>query len=95
MWMIMKWQAMGDKELPRETNEDYSSFDKEQLVKIVEQLNREGDPNAAHRGCSEIKPIFDVLYQKDKAEALEKFVADGGDANSFEFKHHYLEVHFN
>ena len=75
--------------------EDYSNLDKEQLVKVVEQLNRDAEPNAAHRALQKIKPLFDALYSKDKAEALEKFVSEGGDATTFEYKHAGLEQRLN
>jgi len=75
--------------------EDYSALDKEQLVKIAEQMNRDSDPVVANRAIQKIKPLFEALYAQDKAEALEKFVAEGGDPETFEFKHHALEQRFH
>lgn len=75
--------------------EDYSSLDKEQLVKIAEQMNRDSDPVVANRAIQKIKPLFEALYAQDKADALEKFVAEGGDPETFEFKHHALEQRFH
>ena len=74
--------------------EDYSSLDKEQLVKIAEQMNRDSDPVVANRAIQKIKPLFEALYAQEKAEALEKFVAEGGNPEVFEFKHHALEQRF-
>jgi hypothetical protein len=74
--------------------EDYSGLDLEQLVKLAEQLNRDNDPVTGHRVIQKIKPLFDALYQHDKQEAFEKFVAEGNDKESFEFKNHSLEVRF-
>ena len=74
--------------------EDYSSLDKEQLVKIAEQMNRDSDPVVANRAIQKIKPLFEALYAQEKAEALEKFVSEGGNPEMFEFKHHALEQRF-
>jgi hypothetical protein len=74
--------------------EDYTGLDKEQLVKIAEQLNRDSDPLIANRAIQKIRPIFEALYAHDKAEALEKYVTEGGEPDTFEFKHHSLEQRF-
>jgi hypothetical protein len=74
--------------------EDYSGLDLEQLVKLAEQLNRDSDPVTSHRVIQKIRPLFDALYQHDKNEAFEKFVGEGNDKDSFEFKNHNLEVRF-
>jgi len=75
--------------------EDYSGLDKEQLVKLAEQLNRDPDPVLAGKVIQKIRPLFDALFLKEKQEALEKFVAEGGQAETFEFKHQQLEQRIN
>lgn len=75
--------------------EEYTGLDLEQLVKLAEQLNRDNDPVTGHRVIQKIKPIFDALYQNEKQEALEKFVSEGNDKDSFEFKHHGLDQRFH
>lgn len=75
--------------------EDYSGLDKEQLVKLAEQLNRDPDPVLAGKVIQKIRPLFEALFQKEKQEALEKFVAEGGLADTFEFKHQQLEQRFS
>jgi hypothetical protein len=87
-------EEMENQEAENQT-EDYSGLDLEQLVKLAEQLNRDNDPAAGHRVIQKLKPIFDGLFLKEKNEALEKFVADGGDKESYEFKHQGLEQRFN
>jgi hypothetical protein len=74
--------------------EDYSGFDKEQLVKLAEQVNRDHDPILASRVIQKIRPLFDALFLQEKNEALEKYVAEGGNADTFEFKHQALEQRF-
>jgi|GEM_PF-6646504 hypothetical protein len=75
--------------------EDYSGLDKEQLVTLAEQLNRDHDPILASRVIQKIRPLFDALFQQEKQAALEKFVEEGGTAETFEFKHQSLEQRFN
>jgi hypothetical protein len=75
-------------------DEDYSGFDKEQLVVLAEQLNRDHDPVMAGKVIQKIRPMFESLFAHDKAEALEKFIADGGDPEVFEYKHQALEQRF-
>ena len=75
--------------------EDYSGLDKEQLVKLAEQLNRDPDPVLANKVIQKIRPLFDVIFLKEKQEALEKYMEGGGTADSFEFKHQQLEQRFN
>lgn len=94
-------QLVGEHELAEMEKEDeeseigdFSDLDKEQLVKIVEQLNRDVDPNLAHRSVQKIKPLFDAAYQKDLLEAKEKYEAEGGDPTTFEYKFSGLEHRF-
>jgi len=84
-----------EKEDAEIAQEDYSGLDKEQLVKVAEQLNRESDPLLANRAIQKIKPLFDALYTHDKAEALEKYIADGGVSETFEYKHSNMDVRFH
>lgn len=74
--------------------EDYSGLDKEQLVKLAEQLNREHDPGSAARIAQKIRPLFYALFEHDKNEALTKYAADGGDVDTFEYKHSSYETRF-
>jgi len=75
--------------------EDYSGLDKEQIVKLAEQLNRDNDPGIALRAIQKLKPLFDTLYNQDKNEALEKFTAEGNPKESFEYKFSNLEARFH
>lgn len=75
--------------------EDYSGLDKEQLVKLAEQLNRDPDPILASRVIQKIKPLFDGLFQKEKQEALGKYTEEGGNPDTFEFRFQPLEQRFH
>lgn len=79
---------------PNPLDEDYSGFDKEQLVGLAEKLNRDHDPVLAGKVIQKIRPMFESLFAHDKAEALEKFISDGGDPEVFEYKHQQLEQRF-
>lgn len=77
--------------MEKEENEaemgDFSGLDKEQLVKLVEQLNRDSNPEIAHRSIQKIKPLFETLYHQELNEAKEKYLAEGGTEDTFEFKY--------
>lgn len=74
--------------------DDFSNLSTEDLVKLTEQLNRDGDPVVAGRVIQKIKPLFESRFEQEKAEAMEKFVAEGGDPATFEYKHHALGQRF-
>ena len=75
--------------------EDYTGLDKEQLVTLAEQLNRDHDPILASRVIQKIRPLFDAMFQQEKQAAMDKFIEEGGTAETFEFKHQSLEQRFN
>lgn len=83
-----------EKEEEESAVEDYSGLNKEQLVTVAEQLNRDGDPAVAHRSIQKIKLLFETLFQKELQEAQEKYEADGGDPATFEFKHQSFKQRF-
>ena len=88
-------EAMEETEDAGVQPEDYSGLDKEQLVKLAEQLNRDPDPILASRVIQKIRPLFDAIFQKEKQEALEKYVESGGLADAFEFRYQALEQRFH
>ncbi|MCU0324459.1 MAG: DUF349 domain-containing protein [Spirosomaceae bacterium] len=81
---------------------DYSNFGKKDFVELAEKLvnsvKRDGatlsDIRNADNVMKEIKPIFDDLKAKEKAEALQKFIADNGNDEGFEYKNDNFVVRF-
>lgn len=70
---------------------DYTSFSKPELItelKKAHQLN----PSEAYAIAKKIKQVADDLHSGEESEALDKYLEDGGDKDSFEFKDHDFEI---
>lgn len=74
---------------------DYSNFSKAQLVSIIKDLSKETDFKKTDAVIKDIKPLFDDMREKERTTALQKFVAEGGNADDFEFKGDDLDVVFD
>ena len=66
--------------------EDYSEFSKKQFVDLIKELSKEENFRKVDSVLKEIKPLYDDLKEKERADALNKFLASGGEANDFDFK---------
>lgn len=79
-----------DEEIP-----DYSEFSKEQLVEAIKEISKSDNFKKADRIINELKPVFDEIYEAEKKEALDKFLADGGEEADFAMKHDELNERFD
>lgn len=79
-----------DEELP-----DYSEFSKEQLVEAIKEVSKSDNFKKADRIINELKPVYDEIYEAEKKEALDKFLADGGEEADFAMKHDELNERFD
>jgi hypothetical protein len=77
-----------EQEMEAEVEEavDYSHLSKEELVHLTEGLLKEPDYKKSDALLRQIKPVFDEIKEKERNEALERFVAGGGDADDFDYK---------
>ncbi len=66
--------------------EDYSQFTPEQLVDKFTEVLHWDDFRKADRIVRALKAVHDELVSHDKEEALKKYLADGGEEDSFEFR---------
>jgi hypothetical protein len=73
---------------------DYSEFSKEQLVEAIKEVSKIDNFKKADRVINEIKPIFDEIYEAERKEALDKFLAEGGEEADFAMKHDELNDRF-
>ena len=73
---------------------DYSTYSKEELVAAIRELSQGGNVIKAERKAREIKPFFDEIKDKERQAALDKFIADGGEADDFDFKNDELTDRF-
>lgn len=75
--------------------EDYSNYNKKQLVGVLAALTKEDNINKIERVLKEVKPHYDELRDAERAKALEKFIADGGDEADFAYKSDELDIKFD
>lgn len=75
--------------------EDYSNYNKKQLVGVLATLTKEDNINKIERVLKEVKPHYDELRDAERAKALEKFIADGGDESDFAYKSDELDIKFD
>jgi hypothetical protein len=73
---------------------DYSEFNKEQLVEAIKEISKSDNFKKADRIINEIRPVFDEIYEAERKEALDKFLADGGEEADFDMKHDELNDRF-
>ncbi|MGD1842348.1 MAG: DUF349 domain-containing protein [Thermonemataceae bacterium] len=72
-----------------ETKEDYSDYNKDALYQAAQQwqsqIPEQGLATAFERVIA-IKKVFDEIVEQEKNEALEKFLAEGGEESDFAYK---------
>lgn len=74
---------------------DYSDYTRKQLVDVIRELSREDNFRKVDTVLREIKPLYDDLREKERNEALQRFIGDGGIAEDFEFKGDELDNTFD
>ncbi len=65
---------------------DFANLKKEELLQIAESTIAEKEINEAISILKAIKPTLEHIWQEEQAQALEKYMEEGGDKDSFEFK---------
>ena len=74
---------------------DYSSCSKEELVELVKEAGHMDNVVKADHILMAIKPFFDEIRRKERDEARDKFVKDGGEGDDFEFRNDELNTRFD
>lgn len=69
-----------------EQRPDYSSFSKKQLAELAKELSKDGNPVKAEIILKEIKPLYDEIAEREKAEAKKRFLESGGVIDDFEYR---------
>ena len=69
-----------------DSNIDYSDFSKEQLASVVKELTHETNFSRVDGIIKEVRPLFNKIRNKEKAAALEKFIAEGGVKDDFDYR---------
>ncbi|MEM9324149.1 MAG: DUF349 domain-containing protein [Bacteroidota bacterium] len=79
---------------------DYEHLEKDQIEEHLAQISRDDDIRKIDRHLKPIKARFDLLFATERAQALEKFLAEGFEEEDFEYReddqsqkiHAYLEL---
>ena len=74
---------------------DYSNFSKQQFAELLKELSRDDNFKKVDLIIKEIKPLYDDIREKERAEALLRFIAEGGTESDFEFKGDEFDVIFD
>lgn len=65
---------------------DYSHLNKAELSDLIKELSKDTNFKKVDTILREIKPLFDEIRDKERSEALNRFIADGGIAEDFDYK---------
>jgi len=65
---------------------DYTTLDKSELLEAAANASKMEHYVKADNKLKAIAPLFNAIVSKGRAEALEKFKADGGDAADFSYR---------
>lgn len=69
-----------------ESKPDYAQFTRKQMAELAKELAKETNPVRAESILRELRPYFEDLFEKNKTQALEKFIAEGGNPSDFEYR---------
>ena len=80
-------EEQNEQEEAQRLQEDLSSYSKDELLRLLEN-SKISDDNTAQLNAllKDIKANYDNITEAERAEALDKFVQDGGEENDFEFR---------
>jgi hypothetical protein len=78
-----------------EEHVDYSNYTKQQFAELIKDLSREDNFKRVEHVLREIRPLFDDLREKERAEALLRFIGNGGLEQDFEFKGDEFDMVFD
>ncbi|MBX9850583.1 MAG: DUF349 domain-containing protein [Cytophagaceae bacterium] len=70
----------------QEEQVDLSAFSKEELFNLIQNYKITNNPSQDNSFLKDIKFHFDHITDSEKAEALQKFVEEGGKEEDFEFR---------
>src|SRR5690606_9675697 len=59
---------------------DYTNYSKQQLAEVIRDLAKDDNFRRVDNVIREVKPLYDEMRERERAEALERFIAEGGTA---------------
>jgi len=88
-------EESSDEHHDAELHVDYSQYSKQQLSELIKELTKETDFRKVDVVLREIKPIYDEMRDKERADALQRFAGNGGAPEDFEFKGDEADIIFD
>ena len=74
--------------------QDYSNLTKQEFVDLLKELAKEPDFRKTDAVLKEIKGQFDENLEKERSEALKRFIDNGGTTTDFSYRQDPLDVAF-
>ncbi|GHN02817.1 hypothetical protein WSM22_43060 [Cytophagales bacterium WSM2-2] len=74
---------------------DYSNLGKQEFVGLLKEAASKNDFKKADEIIREVKPLFDEIRNREKAEALARFKLDGGNEDDFQYKGDEWDIAFD
>ncbi len=74
---------------------DYAQFSKEDFVNLMKELSLQNDFRKAEPILKYAKHHFEVIQDKERSEALKRFIDDGGSPDDFEYRPDSLDNAFD
>ncbi|RZS97738.1 uncharacterized protein DUF349 [Cecembia calidifontis] len=65
---------------------DYSNFSKKELIAALKELTATGKYLKIESAINDIKAHFDEIFNKEKEEALQEFLNNGGSSDDFHYR---------
>lgn len=74
---------------------DLSQLSKAELVDVIKSLSKEDDFKKVDRILNEIKPLYDSYFNKEREDALARFLKDGSQEADFEYRGDEFDTSFD
>ena len=87
-------QAEGHLEV-EETPIDFTHFQKADYVELAKELVKSDNYKRSDALVKEMKPLFDAIRNGERKAALDRYLADGGVAEDFEYRADELDHQFD
>src|SRR6185312_11829962 len=85
-----------EQEEGQRVQEDLSSYSKDELLRLLENVKvSEENPSQLNNLLKDIKLNYDNITEAERAEALDKFIQDGGEEADFEYRKDAISQKFD
>ncbi|CAN5304767.1 DUF349 domain-containing protein [soil metagenome] len=75
--------------------QDYAHFSKHDFVELLKTLTTSTDYKKSDSILKEVKSRYDEIQDKERAEALKRFIDEGGSPDDFDYRHDPIDAAFD